>query len=74
MIAPRRQSPKAECPKKIYNCIYIYLFTIFYVPNSSDCWVSISAFGSGAPFLAGSENPNGTTLEPRNLLLDCKAR
>ena len=38
------------------------------IPNSSDCWVSISGFGSGARFCQ-----NHGTLEPL-LLLGCKAR
>ena len=38
------------------------------IPNSSDCWVSISGFGSGARFCQ-----NHGTWEPL-LLLGCKVR
>jgi hypothetical protein len=44
------------------------------VPNSSDCWLSISGSGNDKSFVCRAKNRDDTRMpEPRNLLLGCKA-
>ena len=59
--------------------MHIYIYTHTHIPNSSDCWVSSSGFGSGSSFVWQTQTPKlewnwkAGPLERWNLLSSCKA-